>query len=1533
MEIQNLYKKYEHFNNINNIDSMSSCKMNKGFNNSIDVDSIKDKCNNKYDHLDEMSNKNKKEKTELEDRNYIDFLNKKICGDEKTEITYYDNIHIECRTNNINPRDNKKEDEIKSKEENMIIMKNLLKKLSFMSFNTGLLEYKICGICFYKNPPFISKRLAYIPYALKKTDADIIALQEVYDEKHAEFLRIHLKSLYPYYARDYYCSQDFIKIFCKQKKCQVYTDNTCYEKKCNHTHICDQNDNDTFFDNDIYNSTDANKNMLSKNCNNHKIKYKSKNSKKFYRIKRKKNFLALHHGLLVFSKYPIIYSNFHSFKRVTYLENLFGTKGFLEVVIDVPSFSYVTLINMHLASAAVRMESKYIEKVRDYEIKQIMKIASQAQKRNTIPIIIGDLNAAPNLCPNNYASFIKNGWKDAWLYARNRKEKHAKIKNKVPKNGTKHINIIYPNNTFNVTGDNILCLQKIKKINNNTEKNNYSFSNNKYEDSFHDHTICNNQLHEAELYYSNRNSINRNNMEEIKKKGKHNIFSSNKKNKCNKILYYKKCSSLYQNNDFSYEKKKIINNNKTLFMDPNLLRYNYCSICQPYNYNNNEYYKKFLNKQNKLYILDNHDLFYQPSNYVETTSNFRIYHEQISKESRKKNFFFNISAKDKFIFTPHNLQNKKDKHYSSKNRKKYIFIQNKKDVYLKQHGQYLNMLNINYKKIIRKKIIKKCGKNKKNYRLKYLCYKKIINNNSKSINYVLSHCSYKINKKFLSDNYKKHENTMHKKKTEKKEIYKIFKIIHYLYDKIKRIKHFSNMFHPIDHIKKLINNNYITKNKNTKGFHIFRKIFSKQFMCDDSTKNKSSSSDNTYHNYYDYIRKNNKKMKKRTICNHINKYNKTMNYLNNNNNKKINYSKIYRKKLSLYKKYNCFYREKTKFINNNNETIQNDLYRNYYTHTLTNKHGNNFYNLYTNNISTNLYYHEKVRHKNILLYDQGNSTQFEEYIKNYDHIANNIYQHDTNEEYKKDPQKNKDYSEKKTKNEYYDFSYKNTKKSPSNNLHEINSHHKVYSNIEQNITTYTNECKILDTNIINDKNDTYQNENVKCFWSLIFKALIKCKTDNKVKEHEKKKRIKKYLLAFPNNTHSNNIINDQTIIRDSNYNKCKKKKSTVIKKIIKFSKTKNINKRNHTNCIKKINKKNKNVYLRNMKINKSLKIDNRKRLNVFRFIHKEKNICYDNNKNKQYTLLNYQDNQKNPSVNINKKKKLHILKRSHYILQKKKVHIRKCIIHYINIFKCNKSKKKNYNKYYNNQKKEKSKRTFLCEQKGNTYIIPYNNESKNKDTREEKNFIFVNNEKQQKIYPLKWKGKINYNQKKTSYKKKKVLNDEFTWDPLNPLNAIGPHSKCNGLRCDYIFFPSVNYQKKNENPNTNHKTHNKENAKNETYILSKRYLNNKKKYTNISYKNNHNNEKSIDKPSFQFHTYNGLTILKYYYIRSAKILFKQPLVMVNSNNKMKKLKCSYSFSMNLKNVRFVTMSDHYAIKIELRLKKKYIPKKNMKLVK
>ncbi|KAL8427981.1 hypothetical protein Efla_004239 [Eimeria flavescens] len=76
-----------------------------------------------------------------------------------------------------------------------------LDELSLLSFNAGLLEYKLCGVRVYQNPPFTQRRLHHIPSALLATGADIICLQEVYGEAHADFIIESTRHKLPFVGR------------------------------------------------------------------------------------------------------------------------------------------------------------------------------------------------------------------------------------------------------------------------------------------------------------------------------------------------------------------------------------------------------------------------------------------------------------------------------------------------------------------------------------------------------------------------------------------------------------------------------------------------------------------------------------------------------------------------------------------------------------------------------------------------------------------------------------------------------------------------------------------------------------------------------------------------------------------------------------------------------------------------------------------------------------------------------------------------------------------------------------------------------------------------------------------------------------------------------------------------------------------------------------------------------------------------------------------------------------------------------------
>ncbi|KAK6588069.1 sphingomyelinase C precursor [Cryptosporidium xiaoi] len=226
-------------------------------------------------------------------------------------------------------------------------------QISFLTFNAGLLEYRLCGVKLYQNPPYTAHRLLQIPSALRGINADIIALQEVFDEKHSDYIIESLQPLYPYFARE------------------------------------------------------------SKQENS-----RQKGLKRWQPISLIRNQLALHNGLLVLSKYPILAAKFTCFSDVTLIEEWFIGKGMLEVSIEIPGMesSPLTLFNIHMASGAVNPESETVESLRNKEIEQLLSACDYAIRRGEIPIIIGDLNAAPNCCGSNYQYFIDRGWRDCFEY-------------------------------------------------------------------------------------------------------------------------------------------------------------------------------------------------------------------------------------------------------------------------------------------------------------------------------------------------------------------------------------------------------------------------------------------------------------------------------------------------------------------------------------------------------------------------------------------------------------------------------------------------------------------------------------------------------------------------------------------------------------------------------------------------------------------------------------------------------------------------------------------------------------------------------------------------------------------------------------------------------------------------------------------------------------------------------------------------------------------------------------------------------------
>eukprot|EP01053_Blabericola_migrator_P005626 Blabericola_migrator_1__5625@NODE_285_length_10382_cov_182_229956_g235_i0_p2_GENE_NODE_285_length_10382_cov_182_229956_g235_i0NODE_285_length_10382_cov_182_229956_g235_i0_p2_ORF_typecomplete_len493_score65_16Exo_endo_phos/PF03372_23/1_4e26_NODE_285_length_10382_cov_182_229956_g235_i048486326 len=207
--------------------------------------------------------------------------------------------------------------------------------LTLLTFNAGLLKYRFLGLTLLRNPPFTNRRLRHMPIALRAANADIVALQEVFDDRHADFLIESLRLIYPFSAR-----------------------------------------------------------------------------------RASGGMLALHNGLLTLSKFPIVRTDFHKFKNITWFESLLGSKGLLETVINVPGVGLISVLNAHMVSG-IDPESPKLDSLRAQETQESLTLAAAAAKRGEIPILLGDFNAAPTVCPASYNVLIHEEWEDAFLSGSN----------------------------------------------------------------------------------------------------------------------------------------------------------------------------------------------------------------------------------------------------------------------------------------------------------------------------------------------------------------------------------------------------------------------------------------------------------------------------------------------------------------------------------------------------------------------------------------------------------------------------------------------------------------------------------------------------------------------------------------------------------------------------------------------------------------------------------------------------------------------------------------------------------------------------------------------------------------------------------------------------------------------------------------------------------------------------------------------------------------------------------------------------------
>jgi sphingomyelin phosphodiesterase 2 len=75
-------------------------------------------------------------------------------------------------------------------------------RVTLLTFNVGLLQMNLFGfIPIFANPEYVSQRRPHIPQKIREINADIVSIQECYEDKHADFIMHSLADLYPYTAR------------------------------------------------------------------------------------------------------------------------------------------------------------------------------------------------------------------------------------------------------------------------------------------------------------------------------------------------------------------------------------------------------------------------------------------------------------------------------------------------------------------------------------------------------------------------------------------------------------------------------------------------------------------------------------------------------------------------------------------------------------------------------------------------------------------------------------------------------------------------------------------------------------------------------------------------------------------------------------------------------------------------------------------------------------------------------------------------------------------------------------------------------------------------------------------------------------------------------------------------------------------------------------------------------------------------------------------------------------------------------------
>jgi len=235
--------------------------------------------------------------------------------------------------------------------------------IKLMTYNLGLLRLRILyKFEVFANPPFADERFAHIPKALAESGADVIALQEIYEDGHVNDLVDAVKGVYPYSARG-------------------------HER-----------------DNGKWCETDGHAKETSPGVVSSIFQWPTG---------KIPSGLKFHNGLLLLSKYPIESYALIKHGKAAQLENAMGSKCMLAVRVRSP-IGPLFLVNMH-PTAGGELKPEEANGLRQEELEEAVALCQNELKADaaTKAIIIGDLNCGPDASIVNYEYVLKSGFEDA----------------------------------------------------------------------------------------------------------------------------------------------------------------------------------------------------------------------------------------------------------------------------------------------------------------------------------------------------------------------------------------------------------------------------------------------------------------------------------------------------------------------------------------------------------------------------------------------------------------------------------------------------------------------------------------------------------------------------------------------------------------------------------------------------------------------------------------------------------------------------------------------------------------------------------------------------------------------------------------------------------------------------------------------------------------------------------------------------------------------------------------------------------------